>query len=65
MKPIINISSIELKPNPFPPQHPTEKEFVGKLAWIGPLVGAQKLGYNITAVEPGSRVFPFHSHRGD
>lgn len=63
MKPIINISSLDLQPNPFPPQNPTTKEFGGKLAWIGPLVGAQKLGYNVTAVEPGKRVFPFHNHR--
>src|SRR4051812_40380908 len=63
MKPIININDIELKPNPFPPQKETKAAFGGKLAWLGPLVGAQKLGYNITAVEPGKRVFPFHNHR--
>lgn len=63
MKTVINISSLDLQPNPFPPQNPTQKEFGGKLAWVGPLVGAQKLGYNVTAVEPGKRVFPFHNHR--
>jgi uncharacterized cupin superfamily protein len=26
------------------------------------LIGAQKLGYNITAVPPGKRAAPFHSH---
>jgi uncharacterized cupin superfamily protein len=30
---------------------------------IAPLVGAQKLGYNITAVPAGKRAFPFHNHR--
>jgi uncharacterized cupin superfamily protein len=26
-------------------------------------LGAQKLGYNVTAVPPGKRAFPFHAHR--
>lgn len=30
---------------------------------IAPLLGAQKLGYNLTAVPPGKRAFPFHNHR--
>jgi uncharacterized cupin superfamily protein len=30
---------------------------------IGPMIGAQRLGYNVTVVPPGRRAFPFHSHR--
>lgn len=30
---------------------------------IAPRIGAQKLGYNLTAVPPGKRAFPFHNHR--
>ncbi len=30
---------------------------------IAPLLGARKLGYNITAVPPGKRAFPLHNHR--
>jgi len=29
---------------------------------ISSLVGAQKLGYNITKVPPGKRAFPIHNH---
>lgn len=63
MKPIININDVEAKPNPFPPQGETKVPFGGKIGWIGPVIGAQKLGYNLTVVEPGNRVFPFHNHR--
>lgn len=63
MKPIININDLKLEPSPFPAPATTKKEFGGKLAWIGPMIGAKKLGYNVTAVEPGKRVFPFHNHR--
>ena len=37
--------------------------FASRIGMIGPRVGAQKLGYNITAVPPGKRAFPFHCHR--
>jgi uncharacterized cupin superfamily protein len=30
---------------------------------IASRLGAQKLGYNVTAVPPGKRAFPFHNHR--
>ncbi len=33
------------------------------MAFIGPKIGAKKLGYNVTVVPPGKRAFPFHSHR--
>lgn len=33
------------------------------MGFIAPLLGAQKLGYNLTVVPPGKRAFPFHNHR--
>jgi uncharacterized cupin superfamily protein len=30
---------------------------------IAPQIGAKQLGYNLTAVPPGKRAYPFHSHR--
>jgi uncharacterized cupin superfamily protein len=39
--------------------------FEAKMGMIGPKLGAQKLGYNVTIVPPGKRAFPFHSHRAN
>jgi len=36
--------------------------FGATLAPVGPRIGARKLGYNVTTVEPGKRAFPFHNH---
>ena len=38
------------------------ERFEAKLAPVSTLVGAKKLAYNITAVAPGKRAFPFHNH---
>lgn len=65
MKPVINIADVELKPRPpaFAPTGQAAEKFDAKMGPIAPLIGAQKLGYNITAVPPGKRAFPFHNHR--
>jgi uncharacterized cupin superfamily protein len=64
-KPIININDIELQPRP--PAYAAKGEaadrFDAKTGFIGPKIGATKLGYNITAVPPGKRAFPFHNHQ--
>lgn len=64
-KPIINIADVELEPRPpaLTPTGPAAERFDARMGFIGPRIGAQKLGYNITAVPPGKRAFPFHSHR--
>ncbi|MBK7355851.1 cupin domain-containing protein [Propionivibrio sp.] len=64
-KPIINIADVELEPRPgaFTPTGSAAERFDAKMAYIGPRIGAQKLGYNITAVPPGKRAFPLHNHR--
>jgi uncharacterized cupin superfamily protein len=38
-------------------------KFDARIGAIGSRVGAQKLGYNLTVVQPGKRAFPFHNHR--
>ena len=58
MKPILNIGELELTGGP---GH--GERFGCRMAMIGNRIGAQKLGYNLTAVPPGKRAFPFHVHR--
>lgn len=64
-KPILNIADVELTPRGagFAASGPATERFDAQMGFIGPRVGAQKLGYNITAVPPGKRAFPFHNHR--
>lgn len=64
-KPIINIADVELGPRPpgLAPSGPAAERFDSRMGFIGARIGAQKLGYNITAVPPGKRAFPFHNHR--
>ena len=63
-KPLINIADVELLPRPpaLIPKGETAERFEARMGMIGPRIGAQKLGYNLTAVPPGKRAFPFHSH---
>lgn len=65
MKPLINIADIELKPRPeaLRPMGKAAEKFDAKMGMISAMIGAQKLGYNITAVPAGKRAFPFHNHR--
>jgi uncharacterized cupin superfamily protein len=64
-KPIINVDEVELQPRPtaFAAKGTAAERFDSKMGMIAPKLGAQKLGYNITAVPPGKRAFPFHNHR--
>jgi uncharacterized cupin superfamily protein len=63
--PIVNVAEVELKPMPAPSPGPAVERFGARMGAIGTTLGAQKLGYNITAVPPGKRGFPFHSHRAN
>lgn len=56
--PIINLDQLEPKPPPFP----APERYGARLALIAPLIGAQKLGYNLTVIEPGKVAFPLHNH---
>lgn len=64
-KPIINIADIQLPPRPAKLGAPgsVADRFDVRMGEIAPRVGAQKLGYNVTAIPPGKRAFPFHNHR--
>lgn len=64
-KPIMNIDEVVLEPRPaaMAPTGAAADRFDAKMGFIGPRIGAQKLGYNITAVPPGKAAFPFHNHR--
>ena len=63
-KPIINIADIVLEPWPAGAVLPEtgRQRYEAKMGFIGPRIGAQKLGYNITAVPSGKSAFPFHNH---
>jgi uncharacterized cupin superfamily protein len=62
---IMNIADIELQPLPaaFAPTGKAAERFGMLMGAIAPRIGAQKLGYNLTAIPPGKRAFPFHNHR--
>ena len=64
-KPIINIADVELQPRSaaFAPTGAAAERYEARMGMIAPRLGAQKLGYNITAVPPGKRAFPFHNHQ--
>ncbi len=59
--PIINVADVELQACP-PPPGSAAKRFEARLGRFSTVIGAVKLGYNITAVPPGKRAFPFHCH---
>jgi uncharacterized cupin superfamily protein len=62
---IINLADVELLPRlpAFAASGPAAAVFDAKTGQVGTRIGAQKLGYNITAVPPGKAAFPFHCHR--
>lgn len=64
-KPVINLADIELQPRPaaFAATGPAAERFDARMGYIGPRIGAQQLGCNLTAVPPGKRAFPCHNHR--
>ncbi len=56
-KPIVNLDSVEYARTL---QH--GERFDARVAPISQALGAKKLAYNVTAVAPGKRAFPFHNH---
>src|SRR5262245_18324217 len=62
--PILNLAELAFKPSPIPVPEALNDRYGGaRLAPIGLRLGAQKLGYNVTALPPGKRAFPLHNHR--
>lgn len=64
-KPILNIEDVALalRPAAFAPKGELANRFEVRTGRIAGLIGARKLGYNITAIPPGKSAYPFHSHR--
>jgi uncharacterized cupin superfamily protein len=63
-KPVINIADIELqlRPPAFAPTGEAAKRYDARMGMVSMVLGAKKLGYNITAIPPGKCAFPLHSH---
>ena len=64
MNPVINLDAVELHPRPasFAASGEAAERFDARMGLISAVIGAQKLGYNLTVVPPGKRAFPFHNH---
>lgn len=63
-RPILNISDVELQPRPaaFAATGAAAGRYDARMGFISQRIGAKQLGYNLTAVPPGKRAFPFHNH---
>lgn len=64
-KPILNLDELELQPRPeaFAATGPAAEKYDARMAMVSRALGASQLGYNVIAVPPGMRAFPFHNHR--
>jgi uncharacterized cupin superfamily protein len=48
----------------FPPdQKPPAERYGADVAHVGEQIGARKLGYNVTRIDPGKAAYPRHNHR--
>lgn len=65
-KPVVNIVDIELQHRtiafPATATRGACEQYDASMGRVSTLIGAQQLGYNITAVPPGKRAFPAHNH---
>lgn len=62
--PILNVADVEFEERhvALQPAGPAAERYAARIGAVGARLGARKLGYNITAVPPGKRAFPFHNH---
>lgn len=65
MKPVINIDALVFHDIATLKESPPEGFRGARLAPISALIGAQKLGYNLTELPPGKAAFPAHNHYGN
>ena len=67
MKPILNIADVVFTPWGQGAERPgagsAADKYRATIGFVGQQIGAQKLGYNITVLQPGKAAFPAHSHR--
>lgn len=66
-KPVINLDELVFKsrPDAMRATGPAADAFDADMAELSTRIGAQKLGFNVTAVPAGKAAFPFHSHRAN
>ena len=64
-KRIVNLDALEFKSRPasFAAPDGSKRKFDARKAEVSLLIGAQKLGYNVTEIPPGVTGFPLHNHR--
>ena len=66
MAQVINLDQLEFVrwDMRFPPdQKPPADRYGAAVAPVGQKVGARKLGYNVTRIDPGKAAYPAHNHR--
>ena len=66
MPSVINLDALEFArwDARFPPdQKPPMDRYGAETAQIGQALGARKLGYNVTRIDPGKAAYPAHNHR--
>src|ERR1700761_4363826 len=63
--PIVNLDTLDPQPLPpeFAPTGAAAERYAPRIARIGGMVGAKKLGYCLIVLEPGKRAVAFHHHR--
>ena len=64
---IINLDQLDYQrwTKGFPPDQQPPDGFGADVAQVGGLIGARKLGYNVTAIDPGKAAYPLHNHRAN
>lgn len=63
-KPFVSLNSVPLlEAEDFIDAPELSEKFARRQARIGPMLGAQKLGFNVTVVPPGKAAYPAHNHR--
>jgi uncharacterized cupin superfamily protein len=64
-RPFVNLDELQFEPwdKNFPNTERPPAQFGARKAAIASRLGARKLGYNVTAIDPGKRAFPRHNHR--
>ncbi len=60
MKPVINLDELEMQAH-----GSAEARFQGSFGVVSDLIGAKKLGYNLSVIPPGKSVCPFHNHHNN
>ena len=66
MAQVINLDALEFDrwDARFPPdQKPPLERYGAETAQVGQKLGAKKLGYNVTRIDPGKAAYPAHNHR--